>query len=381
MDLLARTQARIVRANRRHPDSRFRIPVRFLPLVYGRHRLGLRFNRIVRACLPIRSTDTHSGSWVMAREAARAVFALQRFSGFLFDLEIGLVARAHGFEEAELPVTLILAQEKSPKRIAGEAGAILSGLPRLAWRYRRGCYHPQPGPMAITADDWGLTPGVNAGILELARRGIVRRVSLMAHSGYLREGLDELKAMPGVELGLHFDLTYAKSSPGRVLLAWIRPGADRDALGEEARSELERQFALLEAAGIRPSYLDGHHHIHLVPGLIERLAPAIRAAGIRRVRLPYDRALWLTKPALAALAWLARGRFGRLGFESRPCFYPQARHFLDQGALRARIGHQPEVEVITHPADRDDLGELGIPDPYTTGRVTEFQALRMLEVR
>lgn len=376
--LLAGNEADLVRANRRLAESRFRIPVRFLPLVYGRHRMGLGFNRLVRGILPVTSTDTHSGAWVMRREAAFPVFALQRFSGFLFDLEIGLVATAHGLREKDLPVTLHLAQEKSPRRIGLEAWSILRGLPRLAWRYRAGCYHPQPGPRAVTADDWGITPGVNSGILDLARRGVVRRVSVLVNSGYFREGLSELKAIPGVEIGLHFDLTFGKGSPASVLRRWVRPASDREALAAEARTELERQLGLLRSTGAHPTYLDGHHHIHLVPGLLDAIAPVLRAAGIRRARLPYDPALWRTKPALAALALSARRSFARLGLESLPCLYPQPAHFRDQGRLRALMGRNPDAEVIVHPADRDDLLELGIPDPYTAGRVTEFQALRML---
>jgi len=38
----------LVHANRRMAESRFRIPVRVLPFVYSRHRLGLAFNRLVK---------------------------------------------------------------------------------------------------------------------------------------------------------------------------------------------------------------------------------------------------------------------------------------------------------------------------------------------
>ena len=73
----------LVRGNRRHPESRFRIPVRLLRLVYGRHRMGMGFNRLVRLWLPpIRTTDTHSGCLAMSRELARAAFALQSSTGF-----------------------------------------------------------------------------------------------------------------------------------------------------------------------------------------------------------------------------------------------------------------------------------------------------------
>ena len=277
----------------------------------------------------------------MNRQAATHIFGWQRASGFLFDLEISLIVHAHALRETDLPVTLYLAQEKSSQRIASEVLAIAWGLPALAWRYRSGYYRPQKPSEGITADDWGLTPGVNQGILELAKMGVVRRVSMMAYSGYIREGLEELQKVPGVRLGLHFDLTYAKSSPGQVLLRWIRPGADRASLSEDARAELRKQLSILEACGVRPQYLDGHHRIHLVPGLLDGMAPILKEAGIREVRLPLDRGLIPSKLSLVALAWLARNSFRRHDFQPLSCIYPQEKHFEDPGKLRARLGADP----------------------------------------
>jgi predicted glycoside hydrolase/deacetylase ChbG (UPF0249 family) len=37
----------------------------------------------------------------------------------------------------------------------------------------------------ISADDWGLSPDINEGILDLARRGIVRRVSVLSSGSFV----------------------------------------------------------------------------------------------------------------------------------------------------------------------------------------------------
>jgi predicted glycoside hydrolase/deacetylase ChbG (UPF0249 family) len=343
--------------------------------------MGLAFNRFVRFVLPVQTTDTHSGSWAMTRAAATPIFALQKSPGFLFDLEAWVTASTHGLKQLDLPVTLFLSQEKSARRVGHEAWAILRGIPALSWRYRRGCYDPSSArPQKVTADDWGITPGVNRGILELAELGVVRRVSLMAYGGYLKEGLTELKTLPGMSLGLHFDLTFGKSTPGGILLAWLRPDSDRKRLIEEAQGELKNQLRILREAGVTPTHLDGHHHIHLVPGMLDALAPLILDAGIKAVRLPSDPRLLWRKPSLWLLTLAARASFRRHGFETLECFYPQARHFRDQGGLRAELRRKPLAEVIVHPASVDDLRALRIPDPYTSGRVTEYRALKMLTV-
>ncbi len=381
--------AEMVRANRRHPRTRFQIPVAVLGQVYGRHRMGVRFNRLVRLFLPsLRTDDTQSGTFLISRRLAMHAFASQYSSGFLFDLELSLAASGLGVKQADLPVHLHLPAEKKRRRVFSEALAILRGIPILAARWKRGCYRPLPRARAISADDWGLSPGVNRGILALARKGIIRRVSLMADCPYLADGLAELAAIPEVELGLHFNLTYGEPSgtrfrersAGRLLVEWLR---SRRELLPRALTELEFQLdrldKLLAPTGARISYLDGHHHIHLLPGLIDAMAPVLKSRGIRQVRLPYDPALWLTpRLPLVVLSLAAKRALDRHGFEYRDFFYPQPFHFRDPGQIRARIARNPALEIIVHPADSDDVSRLEIPDPYSSGRVMEYQSLRML---
>ncbi len=132
----------LVRANRRLPQTRFRIPVRLLPYVYRRHRLGLRFNRLVKRFLPITTTDTHSGNLCVTRRLAVEAFARRPASDFLIDLEISLTAIAHGYKDQDLPVKLHLDHEKNIRRMLIETIDIMKGLPIMAYRYRSGYYGP-----------------------------------------------------------------------------------------------------------------------------------------------------------------------------------------------------------------------------------------------
>lgn len=132
----------LVTGNRRLPSSYFNVPVGLLPLAYGRHRLGLGFNRVVRALFPIKTSDTQAGIKAMSRELARAAFGRIECPGFLFDVEIFLVARAQGFTQLELPVTLFLNTEKSTVKVARESFSAAYWLGRLCLRTRRGDYAP-----------------------------------------------------------------------------------------------------------------------------------------------------------------------------------------------------------------------------------------------
>jgi len=378
----------LVRANRRDAETRFLIPVKHLRVAYRRHRLGMIFNQVVRKFLPIvASSDTHSGHVLLTRAAASQIFSLQTTGDFLFDLELCVIAKAHALRECELPVELYLFEEKSGERILSEIVSILSGLPTLRSRYRRGCYEPLRELDAITADDWGMSRAVNEAILDLARQGVVRRVSVMANTRYVQDRLDELRAVPGIQLGIHFNLTYGMSlsntklnpSPKNILLSWLNPFTGKSELRAQVRAELTAQLKKLREVGIDVRYFDGHHHIHLVPGILDALAETLKAAGIQVVRLPNDPSLkFSSKFALVPLSWLARTTIRKHQFASLPLFYPLAAHFQDHGLMRSKINRNPTAEVIVHPASYNDIHELEFTDTYTEGRVNEFRALRML---
>ena len=376
----------LVHANRRMAESRFRIPVRVLPFVYSRHRLGLAFNWLVKLLLPIVTTDTHAGNLAMSRRMATEGFALQRFPGFLFDVELSLIASTLGLRQKDLPERLYLSEEKASSRVFRETFTIAWRLPILWWRYLRGYYAPMRRPDAITADDWGISPAVNEGILSLVRAGVVKRVSMLATGAYLRHELPpllELSKQGRVAIGLHFNLTHGSSvadGPAAFLRSWMTArGVRRIGLEAQVRDALHEQLDLLRAAGVAPRYLDGHHHTHIVPGVIDQLAASLKSEGIEEVRLPYELSLWFSRLApLNVLSLFSRRTLRRHGFGFRRVIYPQKRHFQDQGRLRALLSRFPEAEVIVHPAVADDFAAFSVRDPYSAGRVAEYRALRMV---
>ncbi|MDR3607929.1 MAG: glycosyltransferase [Oligoflexia bacterium] len=130
----------LISGNRRLAESAFDVPVELLPIAYGRHRLGLSFNRVVRAFFPIRTTDTQAGIKAMNRELARDAFSAIECPGFFFDLELFLASEACGYRHIELPVTLFLNSEKSTVRLLRDATLAAYWLTRIARKHWRGDY-------------------------------------------------------------------------------------------------------------------------------------------------------------------------------------------------------------------------------------------------
>lgn len=349
--------------------------------------LGLAFNRLVRLLLPIRATDTQAGAKVMSRRLAQAAFRRVQCPGFLFDLELFLCAAG---AVVDLDVTARPDPGRSTVSVARQALPVLYWLLRIVWSSRRGHYDRSlegaRSLAAVTADDWGLSRGVNEGILRLAREGVVTRVSILVDAAHAAYRLHELAAIPGVELGLHLNLTHGAFSDGRLLrhsgpagflARWCLAGRRGRRV---VHAEAVRQLARLAGLGVEIRYVDSHHHVHLIPGVVDAIAPALRAAGIVELRLPLDRSLRATrKLPILLLALAARPAWRRNGFSYLPCFYPRALHYRNRARLAADLdrvcARHGRVEVIAHPAAFDDLGTIDWPDPYRAERVREFEAL------
>jgi predicted glycoside hydrolase/deacetylase ChbG (UPF0249 family) len=114
--------------------------------------------------------------------------------------------------------------------------------------------------LIVNADDFGLSAGVNAGILETHARGLVTSTSLMVRWPAAAEAVAQARAHPGLDLGLHVDLSEWMYRDGcwQVLYAVV-PRDDAAAVAAEVSRQLERFEALV---GGPPSHLDSHQHVH-----------------------------------------------------------------------------------------------------------------------
>lgn len=132
--------AEFVAANRRLAQSWFRVPVPLLPLVYRRHRAGLLLNAVGRSLLGIATTDTQAGMKVFSRRFARAAFSRITCPGFLYDVELFVVARTLGVPIHEFPVELTLRSEESTVDMLRESAIGAAWLCRILANDRLGQY-------------------------------------------------------------------------------------------------------------------------------------------------------------------------------------------------------------------------------------------------
>lgn len=219
--------------------------------------------------------------------------------------------------------------------------------------------------LIVNADDFGLTRGVSAGILDAHRHGIVTSTTVLVTADIDRDQLAQALDS-GLGMGIHVNLTLgtpltpARSlvdGNGRFIRDARRVAAQAD--GRDVEAEVAAQLERFEKlVGRPPTHLDSHHHVGLhapvtdvVLGAARRLGVAVRSQnGAARARARTMRlvtpdhffgesgpdAYWSPATTLRHLRSLPPGVSE---FMSHPGRYDDALGY-------SRYGRQREIELV-----------------------------------
>ena len=160
----------------------------------------------------------------------------------------------------------------------------------------------QPKRLVVVADDFGRSRAVNEAILEACDRGIVTSTSLMAGGEAFAEAAAAARARPALAVGLHATLCDGRAvlPPERLAdlvdarglfepdpaRAGFRYGARWRRARPQIEAEIAAQFDRLAEAGVSPSHVDGHHHLHIHPLIFPVLCREAARRGARSIRIP-----------------------------------------------------------------------------------------------
>ncbi len=252
-----------------------------------------------------------------------------------------------------------------------------------------------PRRIWLVADDYGISPAVNAAIRDLAARGRLSATSVMVVAPSLDRAQAQALAAPDsaaspIAIGLHVTLT----APFRPLTNGFAPTRNGafPPLGQmmgraflrmlgraPIAAEIAAQMAAFRAAfGRAPDYVDGHQHVQLLPVVRDALLAAVqehaphawaRQCGSAAPRLADPKGLLIHR---LSAAFCARARAlgirvnpafaGTYDFASRTPFAALFPRFLD--------GLPDGGVVMCHPGEVDD--ELKRLDPVTDQRAREY---------
>ncbi|WP_456824327.1 ChbG/HpnK family deacetylase [Cellulomonas sp. P5_E12] len=160
--------------------------------------------------------------------------------------------------------------------------------------------------LIVTADDLGLTRGVNAAVRRAHEDGVVTATSLLAVGRAFDDAAAMLRDLPTLELGAHLALVgedrpllSAREIPSLVDSRGAFPLSYRTLVGrgltgridpDDVRRELGAQLQRVLGVGVPVTHVDTHQHTHLWPTVARVVADLARAAGISAVRLPTSHA-------------------------------------------------------------------------------------------
>jgi predicted glycoside hydrolase/deacetylase ChbG (UPF0249 family) len=157
--------------------------------------------------------------------------------------------------------------------------------------------------LIVNADDLCWTEGVNRGIVEAFGNGIVTSTSLLANGAAFASGVAAARSAPGLGVGVHLNLSDGApvadretvtsllndegvfaGGPESLLLRRARRGL----LLDEVEREWDAQIQKVRDAGIEPTHLDGHRHVHMLPGLFEIALRLAKRHGIGAIRVALE---------------------------------------------------------------------------------------------
>lgn len=157
--------------------------------------------------------------------------------------------------------------------------------------------------LIVNADDLGWTEGVNRGISEAHRQGLVTSSSLLANGQALESALCVARANPQLGVGVHLNLSDGPPTASAQNVAGLlnQSGhlhdgpeglllriASRSLPLDQVESEWDAQICKVRGSGIQPTHLDGHKHVQMLPGLFEIALRLAKKHGIRAIRVAHE---------------------------------------------------------------------------------------------
>lgn len=157
--------------------------------------------------------------------------------------------------------------------------------------------------LIINADDLGYTRGVNQAIQQCSITGMLRSSTLMANAAAFDHAVTMVRNNARLDVGVHLVLTKLPSvaPPGKITglvdEGGCLPGTPWELISaiiggkisrEAIRQELSSQLTKVLDHGLKPTHLDSHKHVHVVPQILDTVIELANQFAIPWVRNPFD---------------------------------------------------------------------------------------------
>ena len=233
--------------------------------------------------------------------------------------------------------------------------------------------------LIVNADDFGLHPLINAGIIKGYEEGFITSTSLMPSAPCWQEAVALAKAHPALGIGIHLTLVRSvapvlpKEKVSSLLddnglflpdyVAFAKRYYTGAVKGAELEAELRAQIERALAAGVNITHIDSHQHTHVLPGINTLVLKLCNEYNIIRVRIPKEGYFFtggfrtgvgrlIGRSGLSFCADMAALRADSLGLRHPQHFYGMlAGGHLNTQLIANILRKLPEgvSEIMTHP--------------------------------
>jgi hopanoid biosynthesis associated protein HpnK len=157
--------------------------------------------------------------------------------------------------------------------------------------------------LITTADDFGLSQGVNDAVILAATQGILTSASLMVAGPAAADAVARAKLTPQLAVGLHLvviegaptlpreQIPDLVDSDGRFPSDQLRLGIKyyfSPRVRRQLAAEIRAQFEAFQATGLGLDHANAHKHMHLHPTVGRMMIDIGREYGLRAVRVPAE---------------------------------------------------------------------------------------------
>lgn len=321
----------VVIASRIHEGSRYVMSPNDFHYLYTRHLASRVFNWVVNRLTLPHCSDTQAGLKGFTAKAAEFLFSQQRLTGFSFDVELLYLAHRVGFSIKEIPILFYYREERSTVDFFADALRLVRDLFRILYWAIGGNYFTRlqslpPRKLIVHADDFGLSEGINEGIVSAMKEGSVTSTSLLVNFPQSLQAM-RLAKENSLDVGWHLNLTLGRPvSPPEEIPSLVRPDGTfhplktflrkaflRQISEREVAHELKAQWQLFEKEGLQPTHIDGHQHVHLFPVVRDQVRELVHQKRIPFVRIPHEEG-GIATPRFFARLFLKMLKGGQNGF-------------------------------------------------------------------
>ncbi len=157
--------------------------------------------------------------------------------------------------------------------------------------------------VVFTADDFGLSDGVNEAVERAHRDGILNAASLMVAGPAAADAVRRAHALPSLRVGLHLvviegpsvlrpaDIPDLVDARGEFASDQFRLGLNyffRPRVRRQLAAEIRAQFAAFASTGLTLDHANAHKHMHLHPTVGRLMIGIGREFGLRALRVPAE---------------------------------------------------------------------------------------------